>query len=175
MNLKIQKLNNTILNQALAYFSHDFIEWLKSKTTFNESLVARYLIEQNDNKYNSISHKKDLVFIWTNDRQIWVDIEIVKKRDTNLLDKFTEKEYEILWEKKWKNFYILWTAKESIIKLENLVLDDMWKIELIKKEKLNKYLSKINFNNKLICKYEWKEFNVLNWFDKDMCYSISNY
>jgi hypothetical protein len=63
MHLKIQKINKQIYKEALEYFSKVFIRSLKSKSTFKESLVARYLIEQNKKKFSSISHKNDLVFI----------------------------------------------------------------------------------------------------------------
>jgi hypothetical protein len=176
MHLKIQKLNNQIYNKALDFFSEVFIDKLKSKSTFKESLVARYLIEKNKNKFSCISHKKDLVFVWTSDKKIWVDIEVYRERDLNLLDKFSEDEYEILWWKNWESFYILWTAKESILKLENLKLDNIWKIKLIKKEVILEKISEIKFQKKLFFEYFWKFFIILNWFDidKDICYSITN-
>lgn len=173
MYIKIQKVNNRLLNKSLVYFSKDFINSLKLKSTFNESLVARYLIEKNKNNYYSISHKNNLVFIWTNDNKIWLDIEILKSREFSLLNKFGDEEYQLLWWKKWKYFYILWTAKESIIKIENLKLDDIWKIKLKKIENTEIKICDINFQKKLYLQYKEKEFLVFNWFEWDICYSIT--
>jgi hypothetical protein len=68
MYLEIKNINKKLFDESLSFFSNDFINELKQKSTFKESLVARYLIEKNKNinpKYinYSISHKKDLVFI----------------------------------------------------------------------------------------------------------------
>ena len=150
MYLRIQKLDNNIILKAKKYFSGDFVDNLKNKSTFNESLVARYLISQKSNKYSSISHKEDLVFIWVSDYNIWVDIEIFKKRDMSLLDTFSDREYELIWWKNWKSFYILWTSKESIIKYLWWYLDDINGYNLIKIEKINKNISWVLFNLKLI-------------------------
>jgi diaminopimelate epimerase len=143
MFLQIQKLETEeLINKAQKFFWANFCIKLKKekKSSYNESLVARYLIEDNkkNKKYFSISHKKNLVFIGISEEKIWVDIEIFKLRDNSILEKFNEKEYNILWKKSWKNFYILWTAKEAIIKFEDLKLDDIEKIILEKSEKINK-------------------------------------
>ncbi len=189
MYLKIQKINTKIIKKSEEYFSDSFCNKLKNQKswTYNESLVARYLLAPFLNKEGfwgwSISHKKNLVFIWTNNSKIWVDIEILKKRDENILEKFLEKEYKILWEKEkqgtkdpcwknWKIFYILWTAKEAIIKFENLLLDDMEKIILEKSENINENFSEIKFNKKLVFSFKNKNFIVYSGNSEDIFYSI---
>ena len=174
MQLIIQEVNNIILKESEIYFWEFFYSNLKKqkKWTYNESLVARFLIEKNKDKYSSISHKKDLVFIWTSDKNIWVDIEILKQRDKNLLDKFLSEEYEILWGKNWDNFYKLWTAKESIIKFENLLLDDIEKIFLEKDENINEEFSWIWFNKKFKLKFNNKEFIVYVWNKENIIFSV---
>ena len=182
MNLKIQKINQTIILESEKYFWDSFCDKLKKEKywTYNESLVARYLIEKNNNVCFSISHKKDLVFIWTNSSKIWIDIEIMKIRWTDLLYKFRSNEYNILEKKDkticwktydWDLFYILWTAKESIIKFDNLKLDNIEDIFLIKSEKIEKDISWIIFNKKLTFKfldkiyktYSWSDWNIFYW------------
>lgn len=112
MYLKIKKINKKILNNALFFFDKKYIEKLKEKSTFKESLVARYLIKKSPNYekdiFTSILHKKDLVFIWVSEEKLWVDIEIIKQRDISLLNSFLDIEYELLWWKNW--FYFLITG-----------------------------------------------------------------
>jgi phosphopantetheinyl transferase len=174
MFLQIQKLNKKNILDAEKFFWNIFCSDLKKEKpwTYNESLVARYLIEKNKNKYLSISHKKDLVFIWINNSKIWVDIEILKIRDKNLLNKFWEEEYNILWWKNWENFYTLWTAKESIIKYENLLLDDIEEIKCRDVEMLHLYNNKIKFSKKICFTFWYKEFMVYTWSKNSLFYSI---
>jgi len=174
MYLEIKKIDEEIIKKSEEYFSDSFCIKLKNQKawTYNESLVARYLIEKNKDIFSSISHKKDLVFIWTNNSKIWVDIEILKKRDENILENILEKEYKKLWEKNWKNFYILWTAKEAIIKFENLNLDNMEEIILEKSENINKFFSEIKFNKKLVFSFKNKNFIVYSGNSEDIFYSI---
>jgi len=171
MYLKIKKINNKVINDAQDFFWVSFCSNLKKEKlwTYNESLIARYLINKNtqvvkESCFSSISHKKDLVFIWINKTKIWVDIEILKERDISLLE---ENKVD-----NWESFYRLWTAKECIIKFENLLLDDMKQILLIKSEKIDKKVSWIKFNLKFIFKFDNKNFNVLSWNKEKIYYSI---
>lgn len=206
MQLKIQKINSEIIKKSEIFFGENFCKNLKKEKfwTYKESLVARYLIEKEKNQiikkncwqkafFSSISHKKNLIFIWTNNSKIWVDIETFKIRDEKLFENFKEKEYRILWwndikmsetldwqkevkYKNWKNFYILWTAKEAIIKFENFKLDDIWNIILEKKEKIKwiKY-NKINFEKKLFFSFKNKKFEVYFWNQNlEICWKKEN-
>ena len=174
MFLKIQKINNELINKSEKEFWDLFCKKLKKQKywTYNESLIARYLIKQNENKFSSISHKKNLIFIWINNKKIWVDIEIFKERNSSLLNKFLKQEYLLLWEKNWYNFYILWTAKESIIKYENLQLDIIYNIIIKKYKKINKNIWDIFFDKKIIFELNSKKFIVYSWNKKNIFYSI---
>lgn len=184
MYLKIQKINSRILKESEEYFWWDFCDKLKKQKpwTYVESLVARYLIEKNNQRaktlcwqielYLSISHKKDLVFIWTSKNNIWVDIEILKERDINLLDKFREEEYSLLWWKNWKNFYILWTAKESIIKYLNLLLDNIEDIILIRSITNKQFISDLEFVHNLELQYKWDKLKVFSGEDSENIFSV---
>lgn len=179
MYLIIQQINNKLFNQALLFFDKNYIEKLKEKSTFKESLVARYLIENspeyNKNDFYSISHKTNLVFIWINDKKIWVDIEIFKNRDKSLLNSFTINEYDVIWWKNFENFYFIWTAKESIIKYEWLILDNMKNIILKKSKDSDKKISDINFSKKLTFEYDKKQYIVYSWKIEDKIFSIIYY
>jgi len=178
MQLEIKKINKEIIEKSERYFWNNFCEKLRKEKpwTYNESLVARYLISTFLNKEGikkwSISHKKDLVFIWINNKKIWVDVEILKRRWFELLEKFTRNEYKILWEKNWENFYTLWTTKESIIKYENLILDNIENIILKKSENINLEISWIKFQKKLFLEFENKIFNVYSGNNWNIFYSV---
>ncbi len=176
MQLKIQKINLEIIKESENFFGEFFCENLKKEKlgTYEESLVARYLLEKDKQEtknpcYSSISHKKNLVFVWTHNKKIWVDIEIFKLRDKSILEDFFKKEKT---KKTWEKFYTLWTAKESIIKIENLKLDDMKKIILLESEKINKKISWINFEKKLIFSFKNKNFVVYSWKKENLFYSV---
>ncbi len=173
MYLRIQKLNSLIIQKAEDFFEDDFKSKLKTKSTYKESLVARYLISKHSWKYSSISHKDNLVFIWVSDEKIAVDIEVYKKRDEILLDRFLDNEYDVLWWKTWDNFYVLWTAKESIVKILWLLLDEIENIKLENVSNTNLVIDKISFIYRMTFKYKSKEIDVLSWVKWKLIYSIS--
>ena len=174
MKLLLKKVNQKDLEQARNYFTLDYLQNLKNKQ--KESIIARYYIslfvkdvfwienyEPKVNKtwkpifengiYWSISHKKDLIFVWVSKQKIWLDIEILKKRDSSLLDIFQDKEYHLLWWKNWENFYTLWTGKESLIKYNLWKLDDMQ----------NLILEKVIFEKNIIGWLNFDKVLVINW------------
>jgi len=172
MYLKIQKLDNRLISDAKKYFNNEYISLLKYKTTFNESLVARYLISQKRWKYSCISHKNNLVFIGVSDIKVGVDIEKYKNRDESVLGIFSNMEYDLIWLKELNNFYLLWTAKESIIKLLDITLDDMKNIEAVNISKKNQKISDIIFNYESLFKYKDKIIKVLSWKDNKYIFSV---
>ena len=81
--------------------------------------------------YWSISHSENYIafIIWNT--KVAIDIAEVYPRSIELLDIHLDNEYYSLrrW-KTWEAFFILWTAKEVIIKLANIKLDNMSDIQL---------------------------------------------
>lgn len=195
MYLELKKLDKNILNKSLGFFSNDYINLLKFKPFFEESIVARYLMSRlveknfwyrnyypegasdwlpvyNDNIYWSISHKKWLVFIWVSDKKLWIDIEVYKNRDISLLNKFSEEEYNILWWKNWDNFYKLWGANEAIIKYNQEKNYKDWMYKLVNKKEKIQTISSIDFNLEFIFSDYKKEYKVFSWIDWDLIYAI---
>jgi phosphopantetheinyl transferase len=188
LNLFLSPFSEKEYQKAFFYFPKDYLESLNKP---KESIYARYLIsklvEENskiknflpkideswvpifeNNIFWSISHKKDLVFVWISDKRLGIDLEIIKKRNKSLLDNFDDKEYKLLWWKNWENFYILWTGKEAVIKYNLWKLDDMENLKLEKIKKVEKEIWWINFDKKLII--SWKV--VYNLVDKDKVLSV---
>lgn len=80
--------------------------------------------------YWSISHSEHYVAFIISEQPTGIDISEYQERDDSLLETHTMSEYELLWGKNWDNFYILWSAKESIIKLISWKLDTINQIHL---------------------------------------------
>ena len=170
MIFEIQKISSELIQEARDYFPKRYCEDLKAG-----SLVARFLISKkaeeefgikdflpahtevkklkslqkrkNGEIFFSISHKKNYVAVAISRKEIGIDLEILQERDKSLFNYFTEKEWSNLEGKNWQNFYILWTAKEALIKKLQLKLDNLRDINLIKKEgdKLTLQFARKNF------------------------------
>lgn len=142
--------------------------WIEYNLTFD---LNRKPIFTN-NIYWSISHKKWVLFLGLSKREIWIDIEIYKKRSLFFLDNFNLKEYEILWWKNWVNFYYLWTSKEAIIKFNLLDLDYMQDIKLNNCNIIEKKINNIFFDKKLFFSFNWNLYKVLSWKKQNYIYSL---
>ena len=81
--------------------------------------------------YWSISHSTNYVSFIVSDSPTGLDIVEKQERDVSIQDIHSAHEYDILGRKNWDNFYILWSAKESIIKVAGCWLDDMKDIQLM--------------------------------------------
>lgn len=172
MYLKIININDNV-NQSLfarrelrrfiyekLWEDYEVLFWKDNKPIYNHGI------------YWSISHKKDFVFLWISRNIIWVDIELYKERSIDFLDFFSEEEYCILLWKTWLNLYILWTAKESVIKYILSDFDDMKNIVLKSFNVTSKNIHWINFIYKLDFAYAWKAYSVLSWKKNKKIYSI---
>lgn len=191
MFLQIKNITDSLYLESQNYFSKKYSNSIKSK----ESLVARFIISKEFEKeywiknylprvdeswiplfdngiFWSISHKEDLVFIWIDDKKIWIDIEFFKERDISVLDQFYYREYNLIWWKNWNNFYTIWTAKESVIKYLNLVLDDMKNTELIRVKNMEKTINKIDFTKTLSLNYKSQQLQVFFWVKDNIFYSV---
>lgn len=192
MFLLIKELDKKLLDLSKSFFEKNYPNEKNKKS--HESIISRYLLSRLvedkfwkkdyvfkfdidwspiffDNIYFSISHKKNLVFIWISKKEIWIDIETYKERDLNLLDFFSESNYLKLWRKNRNNFFVLWTAFESIIKKEFVSMENKKNLKLEKIDFIDKSISWIKFDKiltfsffeKKICVYSLKEGNRFFW------------
>ncbi len=101
------------------------------------------------NFFWSLSHKENLIFIGWDKKEIWIDIEILKPRNEEIFLLHSDKEYKLLWEKNLIHFYILWTLKESIIKVFLSSIDILNEIKILnmnkKKERIDNFLFEYHF------------------------------
>ena len=93
------------------------------------SRISRFLSLQEWQKqrklYWSLSHSENYLAFIISDREVGIDIAEYGERDDSLLALHKEEEYALLGGRNWHNFYLLWTAKEAIIKSIWWILDDM--------------------------------------------------
>lgn len=181
--------------EARKCFNEKYLEKLWEKANLKENLVSRFIISKlfeekfwvknyepkinefwkpifENNLFWSISHKSNLVFVWISDFKIWLDIEIIKIRDENLLYIFDLENYSLLWWKSWKNFYILWTIKESIIKYNLVNFDEIKDFKLIKVEKKVNIINNIYFELELLVSCNFWKYIILSWKEWENIFSL---
>ena len=177
--IQIEKITKSLLKEAQSYFLDDFI------LLPPHSLIARYLISKKikevfgvnnylpknteagkpcfeKNIYWSISYKEDWVAIAVFDRPIGIDLEILIPRDASLFSFISDAEWKIIGKKSWKNFYILWTGKEALIKKLNLNIDAIKSIILTKKKEDIVSLA-----------YNKRSYEVHTFQKDNLCYSLT--
>ena len=192
MYLNIINTSAERVQEAETYFSLKYVEQLKGKESYPESIIARHFIAKEiwenyipnvdssglpifgDKNLWSVSHKNWVAFVWVSRWEIGIDIEIMKPRDDSLFITFRNEEYEVLWGKDWENFYTLWTAIESIIKYERLTdyVDGMYK--LIYMNHIEENIWGVTFQKRLIFQNGKKKYEVFSSKTEKLCYSICN-
>lgn len=75
--------------------------------------------------YWSLSHSANYVAFIVSESPTGIDLVENQERDISIQNIHSPYEYDILGGKNWDNFYILWSAKESIVKLIGWWVDDM--------------------------------------------------
>jgi hypothetical protein len=125
-----------------------------------------------DENFWSLSHKKGVIFFWVDKNNIGLDIELVKPRDTSLIDTFQISEYDKLWWKNWNNFYRLWTCHESMIKYDKEIHYQDGMYTLISYENISEDISGLKFECKLIFWKDSKTYTIVSGKKWDYIYSI---
>lgn len=83
----------------------------------------------------SISHKDNWLAAIVAHKPTGIDVEINREKNPDLFALFTDREWRVIGEKNWANFYKAWTAKESFIKAAALRLENLHETVIIGKEK----------------------------------------
>lgn len=196
--LKLINVDSENINYASEYFDDEYLSDLKSlkPNSYNESLVARYIVskitdeefdidnfvpkidfdeeEEEVGLYYSISHKQWLIFIWVSEKPIWVDIELITNRDVSVFEYFTNNEWNVLGEKNFDNFYLGWTAKESLLKYLELWIDNINNIDILRIIIESNKFWDVEFNKIIVLNYDWNYFKAYSWknIKKLMFYSV---
>ena len=195
MFLKIHKVTESDIDSAKKYFPKTYTETLEYKFTFKESLTARYLISQEvERKYwiigylpqvrdNGqpiydtdffwcISHRSWIVFVWVSEKRLWVDLDIRAERGEYFLSTFSEVQYEKIGGRNWDNFYILWTAGESIIKCGEGNLDTIWEFQVWEVFDVQEQIEEVSFQKKIEISIHNSNYIIYNWLSNDINYSF---
>ncbi|MDD5769490.1 MAG: 4'-phosphopantetheinyl transferase superfamily protein [Candidatus Gracilibacteria bacterium] len=187
--LKIIKITPNLIKLAKEFLPENYIKSFETKITFNESLIARYLIAKyykilpkidlngkpifKNKKFWNISHKKDLVFIGIANTNIGIDIEVIKQRGNEIFSIHKNDEYSLLGEKNLINFYILWTVKESILKLNLTGVNDLENIKINNIKSTKNIIENLKFDYEITGNFKGKDFICYNGINSEICYSIS--
>ncbi len=197
MTFQIHNITEENKQEVQEYFRENFLE-MKDKSLVARLYVAKIIeqeigrkLEESEKKlletyklwnegitiqdamfYFGISHKDEIVCIWVDTKKISVDVEILKIRFQSVLDTFSEAEYAIFGERRWVEFYIMWTAKEALIKYLGLNLDTMWDIQILKAQEENVRIWTQIFDLKLELYYDWKSYTVSSWRDWNTMYAL---
>ncbi len=91
-------------------------------------------------KHWSLSHAGNFVAVAWSQSEVGIDIEVPVPRSDLLWAQWTEAEWQILRTKNWFNFYVLWTAKEALVKKLSCTLDGLPDMCLTGREGLTLYL-----------------------------------
>lgn len=81
----------------------------------------------------SIAHKNEYIAAAVAKKPIGIDIETLIPRHPALFDFFSSDEWAVLGERSWRNFYMLWTAKEALSKKMGIGMDALPHMKLAAK------------------------------------------
>lgn len=126
--LYLNKLTEERKNKALRYVNDSD----KYKSILASTMIDKFTLGElkyNEHKkpykdlkpYFNVSHSKDYVIIGISSFEIGVDIEYIKEFDQKLLN-YTLSDIELSHYKEEKDFYLMWTSKESLVKCKGIGL-----------------------------------------------------
>lgn len=118
-----------------------------SKEIYLDKMKKSFYLSE-ENIYWSLSYSDEYIVAVVGKKSIGIDIEKIKERDSSLLELLPKKT-----NKNWLFFYRFWTAKESIIKKNNLILADHSKIEYISHDTFSMFMK---YNNKIFTCEQYK-------------------
>ena len=141
-------ISEIMLKELLKEYNIEYDKCVFSISDNGKPYIKNYDI------YFSISHSKNYVAVVVSNNNIGIDIEETKEIDNKLLEYIStneEKEFIKLSNNKNNTFLILFTLKESYIKLNDLNLSDLKNINVVKNNKL--YIDDCNIINIINSKY----------------------
>lgn len=193
---KIEEFSKYV-DLAENYFPVSYIDIIKHKLTYEQSIVARFFVSRivedifwvnlylpliddlwkpvfDEGIYWSISHSSELILVWVGNTPLWVDIEKYKIRDNSLMKFFSNDIWNKIWEKNWDNYYRLWTIYESSIKYYLLWVDDMSDIFINNISNSEIIINWIKFLSKSNMVYKNEKFVVYSGCKNNFYYAIAS-
>jgi len=81
----------------------------------------------------SLSHKPSGCAAVVGQGRMGIDIEEIRTRHQGIMDyAVTKEEWALLGEQSWQNFFIVWTAKEAVLKAEGIGLAGLSRCRLVR-------------------------------------------
>ena len=191
MYLSLYPLNKETIDLAEQSFPAEYINQLKtSSSNYHGSLIGRYIVSkhihqetwvwyniatwvyQQDKFYFSYAHTDEYVLVAIEERKIWVDLEIIKSRDTSLLHQY-HSELEHMDKVTWESFYAMRTAKEALIKFLDLSFNEIESIELVGVSEFDIHYGDIHFSKTLSLIYHGEKYAVFHGEKDQLSYAVT--
>lgn len=177
MQLFLQRVDHNLLWEAQQYFSPDFLShlsapYLAQKKIKNLLLQQARSLSESDllyanqhhafgEKFFSAAYTRDRFFLALADQKVGVDLEYLRPRDEVLLEKFAA-DLQMIGQTDWLWFYLLWTAREAILKASDTFdLDAMEKIQLLSITPSSSSRAGLSFEWSLVFEYLQHHWTVL--------------
>lgn len=145
MQIFLQEFSPTLLQQAELHFSPDFLAslhppHLDQKKIKNLILQELFDLSEEqlhsanqsycwDSKFFSASYTDEYLLLSIADQKIGVDLEQIRARSDILLANYQQELEKVFGKVDWSGFYLLWTAREAILKASDTAdLDQMEQI-----------------------------------------------
>ncbi|MBP6981283.1 4'-phosphopantetheinyl transferase superfamily protein [Candidatus Gracilibacteria bacterium] len=122
-------------SQEVRYRIHEFLltqyGYSGKLTKSSSGIPIPVILPGGERGYWSLSHTEKYVAYIFSDTPCGIDIIEHISRSEDLLLLHKKEEYGIVGGSLWDAFYIIWSAKEALIKKLSLLLDDMTSIEIV--------------------------------------------
>lgn len=145
MQIFLQEFSPTLLQQAELHFSPDFLASLHPPH-LDQKKIKNLILQQQlnlseeqlslanqsyrwDAKFFSASYTEDYFLLAIAEQKIGVDLEQIRARSDILLANYQQELEKVFGKVDWSGFYLLWTAREAILKASDTAdLDQMEQI-----------------------------------------------
>ena len=191
MHLSLHPLNVENILLAEQAFPAWWVADLKaSAPNYHGSLVGRFVVstyihketgvwhdiptgmyQLEDKFYFSYAHTDEFVLVAVHEHKVWVDLEIIKPRDTSLLHQY-HVELEHIGRSDRESFYTMRTAKEALIKYLDLSFDAIESIQLLSVSDFDMKYGEIHFNKTVNMIYHGEQYSAIHGQKDSFSYAL---
>ncbi|MDO4714391.1 MAG: 4'-phosphopantetheinyl transferase superfamily protein [bacterium] len=150
--------------------------WLKKQWRCSETeLLQANQTYQRGSDFFSASYSGEWLFLALSQEKIGVDLEIIKPRSPELLEKYSPALQHHFQVSDRNYFYLLWTAKEAVLKASNRNnLDLIENISLSSAQVQKQRIGQFSFHWQIQLDFEGKSYIVWSGIQDQLCYSLAS-
>lgn len=148
---------------------------LKKQFNLTETgLLEATQVHQVDSDFFSASYSGDWLFLGISKQKVGVDLEMIKPRDSSLLQKYSYELETYFGKGDWTAFYLLRTAKEAILKAsDSNDLELIDHILLLSVENKHQKIWNLDFGRELTFLFQGQDWKVQSAEDGEKARSIA--